>query len=190
MASWHLGSLASWHFGILASWHLGILASWHFCILASWHLGILAFWYGGILAFTRWHNSGIMKNLRHNPSVLNFLKFRWQMEAVVLYLNNTPTPEVPAIHMATLPPKMTIGLDFLISFSLTSSSWNFFYSYFFLYFRPPASWPPAPSHLAPGPSSPGPATPGHPASDLKLLDLMDFQLLVIQLQDHNCFLLD
>ena len=169
----------------MASWHLGILASWHLGILASWQLGILASWHLGILAFTRWHDSGIIKNLRHNPSLLNFLKFRWKMEAVVLYLTNTPAPEVPAIHMSTLPPKMTMGLDFLISFSLTYSSRTFYF-----YFGPPAPWPPAPSPLAPGPSSPGPAAPGHPASDLKLLDLMDFQLLVLQLQDHNCFLLD
>ena len=48
------------------------------------------------------------------------------MEAVVIYLTNTPAPEVLAIHRSTLPPKMTMGLDFLISFSLTSSFQTFF----------------------------------------------------------------
>ena len=113
------------HLCILESWHLGILASWHLGILSSWHLGILAFWHLGILAFTRWHDSRIIKKLRHNPSLLNFLKFRWKMEAVVIYLTNTPAPEVPEIYRSTLPPKMTMGLDFLISFSLTSSSRTF-----------------------------------------------------------------
>ena len=185
MASWHLNSLASWHLGILISWHLGFLASWNLAILASWHLCFMASWHLGLLAFTRWQDSVIINNLRHNPSLLNFLKFRWKMEAVVLYLTYTPAPEVPAIQMSTLPPKMTMGLDFLISFSFTSSSQTFFF-----YFGPLAPWPPAPSPLAPGPSSPGPAAPGHPTSDLKLLDLTDFQLFVLQLQDHNCFLLD
>ena len=32
------------------------------------------------------------------------------MEAVVLYLTNTPAPDVQAIHMSTMPPKMTMGL--------------------------------------------------------------------------------
>ena len=79
--------------------------------------------------------------------------------------------EVPAIHRSTLPRKMTIGLDFLISFSLTSSSQTSFF-YFGL------------SAEAPSPLAPGPAAPGHPAPDFKLLDLqllesqlMDFQLL-------------
>ena len=107
LASWHLGILASWHLGILASWHLGILASWHLGILhlgileswhlgisASWHLGILAFWHHSILVFTRWHDLGIIKNLRNNHSLLNFLKFRWKMEAVVLYLSNTYSPNL------------------------------------------------------------------------------------------------
>ena len=127
-----------WFYGILASWHLGILASWHIGILAFWHLGILASWHLGILEFTRCHYSGIIKNLRHNPSLLNFLKFRWQMAAVVLYLTNTPAPEVPAIHMLTLPPKMTMGLDFLISFSLTSS--YFTSSYWTFISRTCSSW--------------------------------------------------
>jgi hypothetical protein len=118
----------------------------------------------------------------------NFLKFRWKMEAVGMYLTNTPASEVPAIHRSTLPPNMTMGLDFLISFSMTFSFMTFFYFGLLAV---------APSPLAPGPSSPGPAVPGHPAPDLKLLDLqllepqlMDFQLLDLQLQKYNCFLLD
>jgi hypothetical protein len=43
------------------------------------------------------------------------------MQAVVIYLTKTPAPEVPAIYRSTLPHKMTMGLDFLISFSLISS---------------------------------------------------------------------
>ena len=84
------------------------------------------------------------------------------MEAVVIYLTNTPAHEVPEIYWSTLPPKMTIGLDFLISFSLTYSFKTFFY------FGLTAV---DPSPLAPGPSSLGPAAPRHPAPDLNLLDL-------------------
>ena len=89
------------------------------------------------------------------------------MEAVVIYLNNTHASEVPSIHRSTLPPNMTMGLDFLISFSMTFSFKAFFY------FGLSAV---APSPLAPGPSSQGPAAPRHPAPDLNLLDL--------QLLDH------
>ena len=35
------------------------------------------------------------------------------MEAVVTYLTNIPTPQLPAIQMSTLPPKMTTGQEFL-----------------------------------------------------------------------------
>ena len=35
------------------------------------------------------------------------------MEAVVTYLNNTPTPQLPAIQVSTLPPKMKTGQDLL-----------------------------------------------------------------------------
>ena len=56
-----------------------------------------------------------------------------------------------------------MGLDFLISFSLTSSFKTFFFGLLAV----------APSPLAHGPSSPGPAAPRHPAPDLNLLDLLD-----------------
>ena len=35
------------------------------------------------------------------------------MEAVVTYLTNTPTPQLPATQMSTLPPKMRTGQQFL-----------------------------------------------------------------------------
>ena len=35
------------------------------------------------------------------------------MEAVVTYLTNTPTPQLPAIQVSTLAPKMTTGQDLL-----------------------------------------------------------------------------
>ena len=35
------------------------------------------------------------------------------MEAVVTYKTNTPTPQLPAIEVSTLPPKMTTGQDLL-----------------------------------------------------------------------------
>ena len=55
-----------------------------------------------------------------------------------------------------------MGLDFLISFSLTSS----FQTFFYFVLSAVASSP-----LVPGPSSPGPAAPRHPAPDPNLLDL-------------------
>ncbi len=51
------------------------------------------------------------------------------MEAVVIYLTNTPAPEVPTIQ----DDKITMELDFLISFSLTSSFQTFIF--FILDFR-------------------------------------------------------
>ena len=125
------GILASCHPGILASWHLGIMSSWHFNILGSWHLGVLASWHLCIFAFTRWDDPDIIKKLRQNPLLYNFLKFRWKMEAVVIYLINTPASEVPVIHRSTLPPNMTMGLDFLISFSMAFSFKNFFFIFDF-----------------------------------------------------------
>ena len=132
---------------------------------------------------------GHRKEVKAQSLALQLSKVQMEMEAVVIYLTNKHAPEVPAIHRSTFPPKMTMGINFLISFSLTSSSQTFFF-----YFGLPAV---APSPLAPGPSSPGPAAPGHPAPELKLLklkllepQLMDFQLLDIQIQNHNCFLLD
>ena len=44
----------------------------------------------------------------------NLLKFRWKMEAVVIYLTNTPASEVPAIHRSTLPPNMIRFSDLLL----------------------------------------------------------------------------
>ena len=90
LASWQLGILAYWHLVILASWHLGILASWHLGFLASWHLGIFSFWNLGILAFTRWPDSGIIRNLRHNPSLLKGIDIKDFVEIVILRYDHWP----------------------------------------------------------------------------------------------------
>ena len=105
------------------------------------------------------------------------------MDLVAIYITNTPAHEVSAIQ--TLPPKMTVGQAFLISFSLTSRTLSFWISRSstsrFLTFSSCtfSSW-----HQAPGPQAPRLPAP-RPSAHRLLLDpqFVDFQLLNLQLQD-------